>query len=481
MTKKSQGKTVRRSKKRTSDPLSALELAKLLEALTGQALPLPNDEILDGVAKSVTNGHKLGYSQFNELLLSVGYDRVDVEFFRFLCDPETVYEEHDGPPEISSADNLRCGIRAFRELSLLLFGNVKYGFKELSRDPESFAKLVWQYRTPRDDEHYGLRHEQLFPLEKIKSEDCYLLGYISGDEIEKNLKNNPNDEEALRKKNYRGQVVEKGRWNHNVYLTSDHLDVYVATSMREKHEFVFVNEFLSRIAGKDAVSGLNLRFFDPTQAYCHDRLDKGLAEALMLKRAQCTVYLAQESDTLGKDSELASTLAQGKPVIAFIPEMSDEFWKYLLGTFKTIYPSKTKEEIFIQLLQIYKPNAAWSDSSVRDHLSSVKFIKLGELEKIARLAVEAHYNKRATVLKDVHPLGLQTNLSTGVANGVLVCRKISVCAELIKRIVLNKMEFYIEDRENYVLLREKLTDSIFRVMTGDRLLTNSFWNFYNAV
>jgi hypothetical protein len=50
----------------------------------------------------------------------------------------------------------------------------------------------------------------------------------------------------------------------------------------------------------------------PTQAYCSDRIDKGIAEALMLKRAQCTIYLAQESDTLGKDSELASTLAQGK-------------------------------------------------------------------------------------------------------------------------------------------------------------------------
>jgi len=41
----------------------------------------------------------------------------------------------------------------------------------------------------------------------------------------------------------------------------------------------------------------------------------------MLKRARCTVYSVQDTDTLGKDSELASTLAQGKPVIAFIPEL----------------------------------------------------------------------------------------------------------------------------------------------------------------
>jgi hypothetical protein len=41
----------------------------------------------------------------------------------------------------------------------------------------------------------------------------------------------------------------------------------------------------------------------------------------MLKRARCTVYSVQDTDTLGKDSELASTLAQGKPVIAYVPDI----------------------------------------------------------------------------------------------------------------------------------------------------------------
>jgi hypothetical protein len=46
----------------------------------------------------------------------------------------------------------------------------------------------------------------------------------------------------------------------------------------------------------------------------------------MLRRASCTIYLAQESDTLGKDSELASTLAQGKPVVAYIPDVTEEYF-----------------------------------------------------------------------------------------------------------------------------------------------------------
>jgi uncharacterized protein YheU (UPF0270 family) len=39
----------------------------------------------------------------------------------------------------------------------------------------------------------------------------------------------------------------------------------------------------------------------------------------MLRRASVTIYLAGSSDTLGKDSELAATLAQGKAVIVYVP------------------------------------------------------------------------------------------------------------------------------------------------------------------
>lgn len=36
---------------------------------------------------------------------------------------------------------------------------------------------------------------------------------------------------------------------------------------------------------QEPVKGLKLRYFDPTQAFCEDRIDKGLVEGLMLKRA----------------------------------------------------------------------------------------------------------------------------------------------------------------------------------------------------
>ncbi len=115
---------------------------------------------------------------------------------------------------------------------------------------------------------------------------------------------------------------EIGRTNTNIYLIWDYIDVYFATSMRKKWEFETLYDLISSLFKDKKLSSLKLRYFDPTQSYEKCPIDKGLIEGLMLKRAKCTIYSSQEMDTLGKDSELAITLAQGKPVIAFVPEIN---------------------------------------------------------------------------------------------------------------------------------------------------------------
>ena len=65
---------------------------------------------------------------------------------------------------------------------------------------------------------------------------------------------------------------------------------------------------------------LNLRYFNPTQSWIDDRIAKGLVEALMLRRATVTIYMAQKTDTFGKDSEASVALGQGRPVIVYVPK-----------------------------------------------------------------------------------------------------------------------------------------------------------------
>lgn len=114
---------------------------------------------------------------------------------------------------------------------------------------------------------------------------------------------------------------QKARNNTAKYLALTNIDVYFATSMRDPVNFTTTEEFVKKLLDHKDIKDLNMRYFDPTQSYSHDRIDKGLIECLMIKRAKVTIYNAQESDTFGKDSEAAVSLAEGKDVIVYISRL----------------------------------------------------------------------------------------------------------------------------------------------------------------
>jgi len=422
----------------------------------------------------VRGGSGLGYSQLNELLLLLGFDRVTHAFFQFLRDGAVEYVDGGA---IASFEQLEEGVDRFRALGLLMYGNVKYAFKVLSTDPRLLAERLEQLQ-PVAVRHFRTRHDPILAIELISADRTYYLGYMIERELRARLEQNPNDAEALSQEAERQDIVEIGKRNQQAYLASDHLDVYVATSMRQRHEFLAVNRLGKAIFSDAQVRKLKLRWFDPTQAYCIDRVDKGLSEALMLRRAKCTIYLAQESDTLGKDSELASTLAQGKPVIAFVPEVDKQFAKRLLAELAEAYPDKDRKELLLDQLRIVESTAAWADPLVRKWIedpASMDFpVALNRLQR----ALAKHYNDRAKTLKETHPLGVQVNLATGVANGVLVVRTVPQCAALVRRIMTATLQLDVTEEQGSTVLRERISGCVFRIATGDVMLTNAFWNFY---
>jgi hypothetical protein len=446
----------------------------VLERLTGQLSPI-KQSICDYSKVRVFEGcQSLGYSQLNELLLIFGLDRMTQAFFQYLLDGETNYNYNSA---FSSIDRLEKGVDRFIKLAILHYGNVKYAYKELSRDIELLENyLISQKKLP--DERFFTRHKAIFPLQTISPEDAYLTGYLIQDKIKQSLIKNPEDDKALDLQKKCDDIVKIGKENHHAYLASDHLDVYVATSMREPHEFRAISRICNEIFNHRQLATLQLRWFDPTQAYCSDRIDKGLSEALMLRRATCTIYLAQENDTLGKDSELASTLAQGKPVIAYVPTINKQYINIFMDDLSKTQPEKTFIELMIEQLKIFNPNAAWDDPTIRSWCEDPSKIDEKSLKECLTKSITKLYDSRAKTLKETHPLGIQVNLQTGVANGVLVVRSIDNCAKLVKKIVKKSLELEIEKQNGYTILKEKISGCIFRVMTEDEALTNTFWNFY---
>jgi len=92
--------------------------------------------------------------------------------------------------------------------------------------------------------------------------------------------------------------------------------------------------------------------------------------------------------------------------------------------------------------------------------------------------ISRYYNSRADTLCRTHPLGVQVHLDSGVANGVLVVRNVEDCAKLVRRIVTRTLHFTLTEEDGATVLRETISGCVFRIATGDVMLTNAFWNFY---
>lgn len=425
----------------------------------------------------------MGLSQLNEALLSLGFDVVSEPFFAFLA------RGSSGCVSDCVVDDLRqfgeC-VERFQRHALMRSGNVKFAFKDMRLASEDDIENEIEWGSPYDKSRYTQRHRPLRVIEEISAEDTPLLGYIVDKEIRK-LRGKSGFEKYVQELEEKTEAARKiGRRNHHAYLASDHMDVYVATSMRAPHEYLAVNRMANQIFSSSTLSELNPRYFDPTQAYCSHRIDKGLAEALMLKRAKCTIYLAQETDTLGKDSELASTLAQGKPVIAYVPRLDEKSalveleFAISAPRFDAKNPSRVSR--ILEHIARVDPSVAWSDEIVRTWIHDPDAADPVEVERFAVQKMIEKFDSRAQMLQDVHPLGIQVQLDAGVANGVLVARTLQDCSELVRRVMMRDLEFELDraevDGEAYLFLRESLTNSVFRVATGDQFLTNAFWNHY---
>lgn len=532
------------------------EFFRLATLLTGTPIKAPEEVDIASLASILVDDRReIDCSQFNELLLLVHKDRVQKPFFEFFFGCRSrVGEITSAVERFQKAAMLRFGnfVFAYRTLSRI-------------RDTVAFvAELEDAGRVPDDElASFNRRGSKLVDIDPIERHLTPLVGYLSAGRIraehdrcelllkaldrvgtdakwetyigEVNSLASEAEGPVLGEimENYRrrfkgeplthyatflkeslaefarrvAQVKETRRQasqNQETYLTWDHMDVYFATSMRKAWEYEDLYDFVNELLSHETLLDLKpkFRFFDPTQSFTDNRVNKGLVEALMLKRARCTVYSVQDTDTLGKDSELAATLAQGKPVIAYVPEIdvekrtavllaedpetllerlrfvlyADENFTRRLSDAEYDLVDRVQDELEAYLAQriwLSLPDAT-GEQELKDRLQA----QLSDFCRIVGKSEKAIYDKRTKTLRHDHPLAIQVNLDTGVANGLLVVRTVPECAVLLRRILLYDMDFDLEETSEMWYLRERVSRSIFRVVTKSRKLDNSFWNFY---
>lgn len=412
----------------------------------------------------------LTFDRFNQLMLACGRELASIRFYRYFFD------------SVSTIQDFEDRIERFRVKAMWLFGNFQFAYKRLATVPEKkFDVLVKRTELSSGKEFF--EREEFLDIETIPEEDLGFLGYVSNstqklanleaatDMLEELLSkggvgfadvlhNLGSDKQRKISAALAGESVEfpaegseglnvegltsmvsklgpqlKSRRDRQVkareiglkntqrYLTLPYLDVYVATSMRSDADFIEQHKFLLDLFRHSSIRDLKLRYFDPTISFDPDRIKKGLIECLMLRRANVTIYLAGPEDTMGKDSELAATLAQGKPVIVYV------------AAEPRFVPVDTRKE-------------------------------------------PVDMDRRANTFRVSHPLGLQIDAKTGVAHGIIVVRRIDQCASMLRKVLLHDLDFSIEHEGGNFLLMEKETKSVLRVVTDDAALSHSFWAYF---
>jgi hypothetical protein len=322
--------------------------------------------LMDEILSAIFIGDELHLTleKFNRLMISCRHRLATDHFFHYFFE------------KVGTIEEFEMAVDRYRIKALWLFGNFRFAYRSLATSERNEFLETVQVTEPVSEEEFTGR-EPFNEIQSIDVSSLYLLGYIAKAELDdleltykllqqltdttssrseivkgigetrltkfstvlKKHKLNPSVDnfaelsvEELRSlatkvnsllgplRDSRERAVKIGLQNTDRYLTLPHLDVYVATSMREKEDFVNQHDFIDRVFKNPQTEPLKLRYFDPMLSYVENRITKGLIEMLMLRRATVTIYVAGASDTLGKDSELAATLAQGKAVIVYVPE-----------------------------------------------------------------------------------------------------------------------------------------------------------------
>jgi len=314
------------------------------------------------------------------------------------------------------------------------------------------------------------------------------------------------------------EIGSQGNINAHTYMALHDLEVYVATSMRTPIHFTSNYEFVQQLFHNGTLKQLNIRYFDPTQSHLIDRIQKGLLECLMIRRAKLTVYNAQDADTFGKDAEAGVTLAQGKPVVVFVARLfatHERFLKLYELIDKLVVTSEENIPVVVKAYEGVLLESGYARSlgtglvpivtkiikdvvnnaleGVQNIEVAIELIKhgydpiksenttLSYKEMVRRSAVDV-INKletRAITFKTMHPLSLQTSPFDGVARGVIITRTVDETAQTIYDHFVGTTKYVIDDLgplHYNTLLREERTKSPVRVVTNHPALTTAFWN-----
>lgn len=247
-----------------------------------------------------------------EILAGLSYEDITKTFARFIVNTEQIKSRGNTLSFNPIDKNNRYLIS---EMACKTFENIKSG-KGLRE------KLIDSYKVAMERGINNPTYRSLLDGSYLPAEDEQ-MSMFSANEILDDVV--INKDEIIRKADALYERFESAHSqaleNTDLYLSLvNDLDVYVATSMRNKDDFIDMANFCEHVFKSNELDEYDLRYFDPTMSAADSHEDKGLIECLMVKSARMLIYSTGEKDSYGKDVEAAMALCLGKPTIFYCKE-----------------------------------------------------------------------------------------------------------------------------------------------------------------
>ena len=464
-----------------------VERAKILEVFaplfggTGGIDSWLGDETPDNVITRLSEieAAPLSRAQLNQLLLMCHEAGVSQEFFRYywLSAPTehpydvTKIEGFDrswlGGLDIVSIHHLRWGLYRLYLDALLFYGNIRTAYRDL-RTRVHVGTVFSIHRFPTDE----LRSRgSALPLNRFSKDDRYLVSemacksYDIGEEGVSDLKTAlleawGNHRDSGGKKATIRQLLEddlrppafEARQFEMVFSADAILDQEVTGEADiETHYDHLARQFLS--ARSAAI--------DNTKYYLSMVNELDVYVATSMRTRQDFRNMADTCDEIFGAPELAPfDLRYFDPTLSAADGHEDK------GLIECLMVKSAKVLVYI---------AGQKESFGKDAEAAMA-LSLGK--PVIFLCDE---QSRSDFYRDVHPLARLIDFQTGVAVGAMVTSSERDVVELLQRILENQMVYEIDQsKPGHFRLIEEITKSVVRVQTSDKLLRETFWNYYHA-
>jgi len=366
---------------------------------------------------------------------------------------------------IQSLGHLRWGLYRFYVDALRCFGNVRSAYRRL-RDM-SDDDLAEFFAAERFDHEALKQRGKPLSLHSITKDDRYLISEMAC----KSFDSKSSDLRSALTGAYQAHVrAGGGPISIGQLLEGEHLSQEYAD---RQQQFVFAaDELLDQEV--DDIAVLEGKVHDVAQKFEQARQAALSNTSLYLSMVEeLDAYVATSMRTRADFRSMAS-FCEDVFADARLKEMSVRHFDPTMSAAEGHEDKGLIECLMVKCAKVLVYFAGEKESYGKDAEAAMA-LSLGK-----PVIFYCDEKQRGRLYRDIHPLSRLINFTTGVAVGAMVTSSKEEVSELIYRLLSNQMEYKIDQpKEGYLRLRETLTGSVVRLQTNDKLLRETFWNYYH--